>query len=157
MRKALVLWIALFGMALAQAGGTPATGLVVDVDGFPDAEGTAVLRVYDSVGNIVKAPPKFTREAPINNGAAHFSLGEFPTGRWAFLVFQDKNGNGDIDHGWNRFPKEPLGYSRGFVPGISAGMPTYGKAAVTVKAPADTIRVTVAEVNFKSFFKGKTK
>jgi uncharacterized protein (DUF2141 family) len=129
----------------------------VDADGFADAKGLAVLRAYDSLGNMVKDPPRFFLAAPIQDGSARFRLGDFPSGVWAFVVFQDRNGNNEIDHGWNRFPSEPLGYSRGFVPGISAGMPTYGKAGVPVKSPADTIRVTVAAVDFKSFFRGKSQ
>lgn len=145
------------GLALARAAEPPRTELTVEAEGFADAKGLAALWVYDSLGNLVKGPPRYSLTAGINSGSARFRLRDFPSGAWAFLVFQDRNKNNEIDHGWNRFPTEPMGYSRGFVPGISAGMPTFGKAAVPVRSPADTIRVTVAEVNLKSFFRGKSQ
>lgn len=158
MHKTMTLWLALMGAVFTrEAAGALPTRLVVDAKGFADAEGSAILRVYDSAGNMAKDPPRFSRKSPIRKGAAHFELSGFPAGTWAFMVFQDRNGNNDIDHGWNRFPVEPMGYSRGFVPGIHVGMPAFGKVAVTVKCPADTIRLTVAEVDFKSFFRRKSQ
>lgn len=158
MRNTLALWIALLGISLAGAAASePPILLIVDAEGFADTEGLAVLRVYDSVENLMKAPPKLSRQAQIRNGAAHFELPDFPSGTWAFLVFQDRNGNNDVDHGWNRFPVEPLGYSRGFVPGLHAGMPSFGKAAVAIKGPTDTLRLTVARIDFKTFFRGKSQ
>lgn len=158
MHKAMTLWLALMGMIPArEAASAPPTRLVVDAKGFADAEGVAVLRVYDSSENMVKDPPRFSRISQIHKGTARFELPDFPAGMWAFMVFQDRNGNNDIDHGWNRFPVEPLGYSRGFVPGIHVGMPTFGKTAVTVECPADTLNVTVAEVDFKAFFRRKSQ
>ena len=157
MRKAMIAGIAIMGMASVRAAEAPGTELAVEADGFADAKGLAVLNVYDSVGKMAGEPPRFSFTAPIEGGSARFRLRDFPCGAWAFLVFQDRNGNNEIDHGWNRFPTEPLGYSRGFVPGLSSGMPSFGKAGVPVTGPSDTVHVTVAPVDFKSFFRRESR
>lgn len=119
------------------------TRLVVRVAGFQDASGQAVLDLHDSVGSIVRTPPVRRLTAKIGQGAAEFVLDGLPDHRWAFVVYHDRNGNGILDHSWLRIPQEPMGFSRGFRPGLVAGMPDWNKLAVPVKAPADTLLLEV--------------
>ncbi len=49
------------------------------------------------------------------------------SGSYALVVFHDENDNGTIDHNVFRMPKEQLGFSNGFRPGLFAGLPSFEK------------------------------
>ena len=51
-------------------------------------------------------------------------LSELPPGRYAIQLFQDGNGNGQLDHGRRGIPLEPVGFSAN--PPLLNGKPTPG-------------------------------
>ncbi|MCZ6641454.1 MAG: DUF2141 domain-containing protein [Gammaproteobacteria bacterium] len=53
-----------------------------------------------------------------------------PPGRYAFIVYQDLNGNDDIDSNFIGWPKEPFGFSNN--PPIRFGPPSFKKTSFEV-------------------------
>lgn len=133
------------------------SSLALRVDGFPDTRGKAVLRIFDSVGSMEKDAPRLERNADVVDGVAKFAVEGLPRGRWAIMVFHDRNANGKVDHGWNRFPTETIGYSNGFVPSFRTGMPSYHKVAVRIDASTDSLRLTVRSIDLSSFLGRSSK
>ena len=53
-----------------------------------------------------------------------------PPGRYAFIIYQDLNGNDDIDSNFIGWPKEPFGFSNN--PPIRFGPPSFKKTSFEV-------------------------
>ncbi len=53
-----------------------------------------------------------------------------PPGRYAFIIYQDLNGNDDIDSNFIGWPKEPFGFSNN--PPIRFGAPSFKKTSFEV-------------------------
>jgi uncharacterized protein (DUF2141 family) len=117
--------------------------LVVDAHGFSDTTGVAVVRVFAKVESIARDAPLLTKRARIRAGRAEARFDTLPAGKWAVMVFHDRNANGKVDHGWNRLPLEDMGFSNGFVPTLFTGVPTWEKLAVPLIGPMDTLRMVV--------------
>ncbi|MEN9309571.1 MAG: hypothetical protein RL173_3503 [Fibrobacterota bacterium] len=152
--------ILLAGTLVAAAGpelGQKMSSLALRVDGFPDARGKATLRIYDSVRSMETDPARFEWKTDVVDGVATFVAEGLPQGRWAVMVFHDRNTNGKVDHGWNRFPTESIGYSNGFEPSFRAGMPSYHKVAIRVDASTDSLRLTVRPIDLSSFLGRRSK
>ncbi len=128
------------------------TTLVVQLSGFADDQGKAILRIHDSTESVVKDSARIQMLSDIHEGKADIIVKDFKVGKWALVGHHDRNRNGKVDHGWNRFPMERMAFSHDFRPGIAAGFPTFEKLAVQLNAPSDTIRLVVKDVNAASFF-----
>jgi uncharacterized protein (DUF2141 family) len=134
---------ACMGMVFSIAASETSTSLVVIATGFQDSSGLAVFQVFGKVKSIIKDAPTLRQTAEIQKSRSKFIIEDFPSGKWAIMVFQDRNENGTLDHGWNRLPLEAMGYSNGFVPGLISGMPSYEKLAVDVSGANDTLNIQV--------------
>lgn len=136
----MIAALLLASWAVAAERSTAMSELVVSADGFQDSTGQAVLQIRGPDDPF--RPGRFTRQvfAPIHAGTATFRIGAFPSGRWALLVFHDRDGNGTLNHNVLRFPFEPMGFSGGYRIGLLSGMPTFPKLAVDVApGPAQVV------------------
>ncbi|CAH0994075.1 hypothetical protein EMA8858_00182 [Emticicia aquatica] len=75
----------------------------------------------------------FAKEFKPNKiGEATLSLTDIPTGEYALAVYQDLNGNKQLDTNIIGFPKEPFGFSQNVRPKFSA--PDYDECKISYNA-----------------------
>jgi len=60
-----------------------------------------------------------------SNGKCEFQFDAIPFGSYAVAIYQDVNGNGELDKGMFGIPKEPFAFSNNFRPRF--GGPTFEK------------------------------
>jgi uncharacterized protein (DUF2141 family) len=87
--------------------------IAVRVTGVPKSEGTIVARLMDSEAAWdQKARPVREVSLPAAKGDMAIRFDNVPRGNYAVLIHHDENGNGQLDLGFMRMPKEGWGYSR---------------------------------------------
>lgn len=140
---ALALAVALIGMTLPAAAADGATSgeLTIRATGFVDLRGHAVAKLF-MPGDNVLGPGRWQLSSAIENGAAVFRVTGLASGRYAAVVFHDKNDNSVIDHGLLG-PSEPLGFSGRFVLSLFSGRPDFEQLQFDFKPPAQTLEVSV--------------
>lgn len=131
-----------FALLVAVSSSTAGT-LVVRTQGYSDSLGGSVVQVFGQGASIAHGPVQSRVTAPIAGGKSLARIENLPAGKWAVMVFHDRNGNGTLDHGWNRLPQEAMGFSNGFVPTLLAGKPTWEKIAVDLAGPSDTLDLRI--------------
>ena len=93
-----------------------ANEVVVSVTNIKTDQGQLRVELFQRDGWLKDAVIR--RDLPV---AEHWSEGAISTrfdaapGKYAIVVFHDVNGNGDLDTGFMRRPKEPFGLSNGVV------------------------------------------
>lgn len=98
----------------AQAG-----DILVSVDGI---HATGVVHAA-----LVNAGQKHWPEQPLrqlHSDHGQLRLADLPPGRYAIQLYQDRNGNGQLDHGRRGVPLEPVGFSAN--PPLVNGKPSPG-------------------------------
>src|SRR4051812_4697416 len=125
--KALGLVLLLLPMESAKAG-----PLTVQVAGV-----RAAGRIHVAVCEkrwFMKDDCPIVGSAPSNGEPVAISFAEIPAGRYAVMVYQDRNGDGHMDYAPLRLPKEPWGLSgpRTFAPTFERSAFDVGAAPVVV-------------------------
>jgi len=95
-------------LLLCAAGATAAT-IDVRVAGS-STKGKVSVAVCDKEHFLKQCA--YTASAPGQAGETTVSVKGVPNGVWAVLVYQDENGNGELDRNLIGMPKEPYGFSR---------------------------------------------
>jgi len=127
---------------LASMGSAHAGSLTVEIgNGIKPGE-QVLLSVYDQEAQWLKKPLRNVREAaPADSGSkgTHtLSLDALEPGRYALVVYVDRNGNGKLDRGMFGKPTEPYGFSNG---GGMFGPPDFADAVIDVADTGSTIRI----------------
>jgi uncharacterized protein (DUF2141 family) len=128
-RKTLMLAVtcvlALF-LNCVQAAETSGT-LIVDIEGFADSEGYAMVAVF-SAKEAYKAGSPRTAEAKVKvaDQKARAVFNDLKYGVYAVAMFHDRNANGKMDKNSMGIPKESYGHSNN-ARGIF-GPPDFAKA-----------------------------
>ena len=106
------------GLLLLLVGAYVQAGdILVTVDGI-QATGTVQAA-------LVSAEQKRWPEQPLRqqqSDGGHLHLTDLPPGRYAIQLYQDSNGNGQLDQGRRGIPLEPVGFSAN--PPLLNGKPT---------------------------------
>lgn len=137
-RSPLILVSALFAsIASAHAG-----SLKVEIgNGIKPGE-QVLLSVYDQEAQWLKQPVQKVEEAaPADIGSAGthtLLIDALAAGRYALVVYVDRNGNGKLDRGMFGKPTEPYGFSNG---GGSFGPPDFADAVIDVADSGSAIRI----------------
>ena len=73
-------------------------------------KGTLVFLVFDSEETFPREHDRAIRRYEMTDfgRSASHTFTDLPAGRYAAVVFQDKNGNGEMDANFIGFPREPL-------------------------------------------------
>lgn len=58
--------------------------------------------------------------SPEKSGSISVSFSDIPPGRYALALYQDLNGDKKLNKNFIGYPKEPFGFSRNFIPKLSA-------------------------------------
>lgn len=96
--------------ALAASGPAQAADLTVDVGGLKNAQGKVLVAVYSRSEDFLKAPVR-TAAVASQSGKVRLAIADLPSGDYAVSVFQDQNGNGELDVNLVGMPVEPYGFS----------------------------------------------
>ncbi len=111
-RRLAAIILSLSGFAFAQ---DPATGILkVEIMGLHESEGKVYLALYDSKSNWLSDDAVAVRELVIADnldGEVVETELELPVGQYAFSVFYDADGDGELDTNFIGMPKEPIALS----------------------------------------------
>lgn len=122
--------------AVAHAAAGPGTSgraaLVIHVLGASPAGGILRLGVYDKAGYPGDKNPVVTADVPARPGETVITLSGLAPGTYAIEVYQDINGNGQMDMTWIGLPLEPYGFSRDARPVLSK--PGFASVSFVLKA-----------------------
>lgn len=122
----------------------PGPGVMdVHVKGAVANTGQVILSLYTSEDNYLKAPV-LNKTLPVNDeGEAWFTLEGIEDGRYSVGIVYDRDGDGELDTGFLRIPKEPVGFSNN-VKG-RFGPPGFDKTAFDF-SESKTIVITLVDV-----------
>ena len=81
------------------------------VEGADSDQGQIFVSVFDSEEKYMRQPLVETKATVNAEGRAIFDLGNHSSGWYAITVYYDRNGNGELDTGLFRIPKEKVGFS----------------------------------------------
>lgn len=97
--------------------------LSITVSDLKQAKGSLQIAVYGPEGKFGEGKPEFFAVVPVKNTQPHQTTLQVPPGRYAVAIYQDVNGNGELDKKWTGIPSEPYGFSNNFRPRFSG--PTF--------------------------------
>ena len=127
-------------VALTLAGVAHAADLTVDVAGLKNAKGKVLVAVYDRADDFLKQP-KRAAAVDAQAGKVRVVIAGLPPGDYALSVFQDMNGNGDLDMNPAGMPIEPYGFSNDAAGNY--GPPSFEQARVHVTEAGSVIAVNL--------------
>lgn len=109
----------------AYAGGD----LILEIEGIRNAKGYIICVIYTDARGFDSNDPKRVFAAiqiKAKNGRTSIGLHDLPKGPYAFLVFHDANGNGDLDS-TSGIPREGYAFSNNLG---RKGTPSFKKATI---------------------------
>jgi uncharacterized protein (DUF2141 family) len=110
------------------AGGAIAATVEVHVTAVTGGKGTVNVAVCDREHFLKQCA--YTASVPAKEGENVIAVHGVPKGTWAVLVYQDENGNGQLDRNFIGIPKENYGFSRDAAGKF--GPPSFQDAAIEV-------------------------
>ena len=133
-----VLCCAVAASVALYAGLTAAAALTVTVTNVATEDGQVRIAVYDEE-TWLDTERRVAREFVAPLSATVSATFELSPGTYAVAVLHDVNGNGRMDYGFMRMPKEPYGFSNGVVPRF--GPPKFDDSAFAVAD--DDVDITI--------------
>lgn len=115
-----------------------ATDLTLDVDGIDTTKldkGALYVGVFTETSPWLREAAtgyRFELTAAARSGSQQVKLKNLPKGTIAITIYQDTNGNSQLDRGQMGIPTEPYGFSNDAVG--SFGPPAFQQAAIEPKA-----------------------
>lgn len=124
-----VLFI-LFLMLVSFSGFTQNINLKVIIESIEERGGVIYLSLHDNANSFPSGEEEAVQTGQIKdfNSEAEFTFKGLQKGEYAVSVFQDLNGNAELDTNFIGFPKEPVGASKM----TSLGRPKFSKCKFTV-------------------------
>jgi uncharacterized protein (DUF2141 family) len=115
-------------LLLAAAAGASAATVEVHVTAVAGGKGKINVAVCDRERFLKQCA--YTATMPAKDGENVIAVPGVPKGTWAVLVYQDENGNGELDRNFIGIPKENYGFSRNAAGKF--GPPSFDEAAIEV-------------------------
>ncbi len=131
----VVVVAALLASPVAQAA-----DLAVEVAGLKDARCQVLVAVYDRADGFLKQPVR-TAAVDARPGRVRLVIAGLPSGDYAIGVFQDQNGNGELDTNPVGMPVEPYGFSNDAMSGF--GPPTFEQARVHLADAGSSLTINL--------------
>ena len=126
---------ALFSLAIASV--SPAAladanngALEVTITGIADPSGSIRIALFDSEEGFKAFTPVEATIAAVTAGETRISLTDLPPGDYAISLYQDVNGNEELDRGRFGIPSEPYGFSNDAP--VRFGPPKWSAASFSV-------------------------
>jgi len=120
---------------LAATAGTQAATVDVHVSNVAGGKGSLRVAVCDRERFLKQCA--YTASMPAREGENVIAVPGVPKGTWAVLVYQDENGNGELDRNFIGIPKENYGFSRDAA--SKFGPPGFDEAAIQVGDEASVV------------------
>jgi uncharacterized protein (DUF2141 family) len=122
-------------LSAAVAASARAATIEVHVTAVAGGKGSVNVAVCDRERFLKQCA--YTASAPATNGENVIAVPGVPKGTWAVLVYQDENGNGQLDRNLLGIPKENYGFSRDAASHF--GPPAFEEAAIQVGDEATVV------------------
>jgi uncharacterized protein (DUF2141 family) len=119
----------------AAAAGAQAATVDVHVSNVAGGKGSIRVAVCDRERFLKQCA--YTASMPAREGENVIAVPGVPKGTWAVLVYQDENGNGELDRNLIGIPKENYGFSRDAA--SKFGPPGFDEAAIQVGDEATVV------------------
>jgi uncharacterized protein (DUF2141 family) len=126
---------ALLLAAAGAAAGAQAATIDVHVTRVAGGKGSIRVAVCDRERFLKQCA--YTASMPAREGENVIAVPGVPKGTWAVLVYQDENGNGELDRNLIGIPKENYGFSRDAAGKF--GPPGFDEAAIQVGDEATVV------------------
>ncbi|WP_163718569.1 DUF2141 domain-containing protein [Mangrovibacterium lignilyticum] len=98
---------------------TPMLKLVVP--NFESIQGDLQVSVFNSEKSFLKEHEEYRiYRFKIEKDSIEFTIDDLPKGKYAMIIFHDKNSNKDLDRSFLGIPKEGYGFSNNIRPHLSA-------------------------------------
>jgi uncharacterized protein (DUF2141 family) len=130
----MIRFTQLLPLLLAAAGARAAT-VDVHVSNVAGGKGSLKVAVCDRERFLKQCA--YTASMPAREGENVIAVPGVPKGTWAVLVYQDENGNGELDRNLIGIPKENYGFSRDAASRF--GPPGFDEAAIQVGDEATVV------------------
>jgi len=102
----------LFLLPAALSADSGVARLDISVTGISELAGALAIAIFDSAEKFdARSDPVGQARIPISTDAVTWSIELAAPATYAVIVYQDLNGNGEIDMGRLGRPKEPYGFS----------------------------------------------
>jgi uncharacterized protein (DUF2141 family) len=122
-------------LLLAVAASAQAATVDVHVTNVAGGKGSLKVAVCDRERFLKQCA--YTASMPAREGENVIAVPGVPKGTWAVLVYQDENGNGELDRNLIGIPKENYGFSRDAASRF--GPPGFDEAAIQVGDEATVV------------------
>jgi uncharacterized protein (DUF2141 family) len=133
----MIRFTRLLSLSLLLAAGAGAQAATVDVHVSNVAGGKGSLKVAVCDRERFLKQCAYTASMPAREGENVIAVPGVPKGTWAVLVYQDENGNGELDRNLIGIPKENYGFSRDAASRF--GPPGFDEAAIQVGDEATVV------------------
>ena len=147
MRTLLILAIAwLLPLTSHSQEAAPGEGsLNITITNIENGSGTLYVAILDSDKNWLKSdtdalPFRDVVQPVTSTDDLLISVGDLPPGKYAVSVFQDIDGNAELDTNFIGYPKEPFGFS---APMGKFGPPDFNEAAIAVSGGEFSVEVSL--------------
>lgn len=147
MRTLLILAIAwLLPLTSHSQEAAPGEGsLNITITNIENGSGTLYVAILDSDKNWLKSdtdalPFRDVAQPVTSTDDLLISVGDLPPGKYAVSVFQDIDGNAELDTNFIGYPKEPFGFS---APMGKFGPPDFNEAAIAVSGGEFSVEVSL--------------
>jgi uncharacterized protein (DUF2141 family) len=130
---------ALAALLTLAATAAEAATVTVQVEGVTSAQGLVYVGLCRTALDPAACPAGDAR--PARPGTMRFTFRNVPAGPIAVAVYQDVNGDGQLNRNLLGIPSEPYGFSNDVG---RIAIPTFERARVRVDEPATTIPVRLA-------------
>jgi uncharacterized protein (DUF2141 family) len=133
----MIRFTRLLSLSLLLAAGSYAQAATVDVHVSNVAGGKGSLKVAVCDRERFLKQCAYTASMPAREGENVIAVPGVPKGTWAVQVYQDENGNGELDRNFIGIPKENYGFSRDAA--SKFGPPGFDEAAIQVGDEATVV------------------
>ncbi|MEO9475670.1 MAG: DUF2141 domain-containing protein [Cyclobacteriaceae bacterium] len=107
MKKAVMCMLAVLVLGAAVAQGI----LYVEVTEIEQTQGNIMVAVYGPHQEFLEDDFVLSYKVAVGKGAQQVVELELPFGRYAVAIYQDLDGNAELDNNFIGIPKEPYGFS----------------------------------------------
>lgn len=117
-----------------------AADLTINIDGVASADGQVMVALFNSADTFLAKPVRAVA-APAHEGTVQLQVAGLPAGDYAFAVYHDANGNGQLDRNSVGMPTEDYAFSNNAFG--KRGAPSYDDARIVLPADGAIVRVNL--------------
>lgn len=94
--------------------------LTIKIENIEVLEGDIRIGVFDTSGNFLKEGFTFKKyKIAVENNTETIIIDDLPKGEYAFMLYHDKNADGELNRNFLGIPKEPFAFSNNVKPKFS--------------------------------------